>query len=129
MPERRPTRERSANRGALILMGGTLGSRLTGLLRNSLLTQLFSGGVSDAFVTAFKVPNLFRELLAEGALTNSFVPVYKRLTREEGRVLSGALLSLLVILNGVLLLAAYAAAPWIANVLIANVGNVDVELT
>src|SRR5690625_6432742 len=83
MPERRPTRERSANRGALILMGGTLGSRLTGLLRNSLLTQLFSAGVSDTFVTAFMVPNLFRELLAEGALTNSFVPAFSRLGREE----------------------------------------------
>lgn len=113
----------------MIMMGGTLASRVTGLLRNGLLAQFFSTAVVDAFVTAFKVPNLFRELLAEGALTNSFVPVYKRLSREEGRVLSGALLSLLVILNGVLLLAAYAAAPWIANVLIANVGNVDVELT
>src|SRR5699024_925055 len=59
MPGPEPAPERSANRGALVLMGGTLGSRITGLIRNSLLTQLFSASVSDAFITAFKVPNLF----------------------------------------------------------------------
>ena len=111
------------------MMGGTLASRITGLLRNGLLAQFFSTAIVDAFVTAFRVPNLFRELLAEGALTNSFVPVYKRLSREEGRALSGALLSLLVVVNGLLLLLAYATAPWIANVLIANALNVDIELT
>src|SRR5690625_3020432 len=129
MPERRPTRERSANRGALILMGGTLGSRLTGLLRNSLLTQLFSAGVSDAFVTAFKVPNLFRELLAEGALTNSFVPAFSRLGREESSKLSAALLGVLLLVNGLLLVLAWLSAPWIANLLIGDPTLVDVELT
>ena len=46
--------------GAFTLMGGTLVSRLTGLLRNSLLNQLFPQTVTDAFTVAFKVPNLFR---------------------------------------------------------------------
>ncbi len=124
-----PKPEKSANRGALILMGGTLGSRLTGLLRNSLLTQLFSAGVSDAFVTAFKVPNLFRELLAEGALTNSFVPAFARLGREEGSRLSAALLGVLLLANGLLLIAAWFMAPWIANLLIGDPALVDVELT
>src|SRR5690554_760504 len=124
-----PTPEKSANRGALIMMGGTLGSRLTGLLRNSLLTQLFPAGVSDAFVTAFKVPNLFRELLAEGALTNSFVPAFARLGREEGSRLSAALLGVLLAANGLLLLAAWFLAPWIAGLLIGDPTLVDVELT
>lgn len=119
----------SSRRGALTLMGGTLASRVTGLVRNSLLAQFFPTSVIDAFVTAFKVPNLFRELLAEGALTNSFVPVYKRLSRDEARRLSGALLALLAIVNGVLMLAAYLAAPALARLLIADVGHVDVELT
>ena len=119
----------SSRRGALTLMGGTLASRVTGLVRNSLLAQFFPPAVLDAFVTAFKVPNLFRELLAEGALTNSFVPVYKRLSSDDARRLTGALLSLLVIVNGVLLIVAYLAAPFIARLLIADAGNVDVELT
>jgi putative peptidoglycan lipid II flippase len=119
----------SASRGALILMGGTLGSRLTGLLRNSLLTQLFSSTVSDAFLTAFKVPNLFRELLAEGALTNSFVPAYARLDRKAGAQLTAAVLGVLLLANGLLLLAAWFAAPWLASALIGDPALVDVELT
>lgn len=110
-------------------MGGTLGSRVTGLLRNSLLTQLFTAGVSDAFVTAFKVPNLFRELLAEGALTNAFVPAFARLGKEEGARLSAALLGVLLLVNGLLLVAAWFLAPWIASLLIGDPTLVDVELT
>ncbi len=122
-------RRPSSVRGALTLMVGTLGSRVTGLLRNSLLNALFSREVSDAFITAFKVPNLFRELLAEGALTNSFIPVYAGLDREEKRRLSGALLGLLTVVNGVLLLVAYLAAPLLARLLISDPANVDVALT
>ncbi|HRP47193.1 MAG TPA: lipid II flippase MurJ, partial [Trueperaceae bacterium] len=80
----------STRRGAMTLMVGTLASRVTGLLKNSLLAQFFPTAVIDAFVTAFKVPNLFRELLAEGALTNSFIPVYKRLDPEDARRMAGA---------------------------------------
>lgn len=119
----------SSRRGALTLMGGTLASRVTGLVRNSLLAQFFPTAVLDAFVTAFKVPNLFRELLAEGALTNSFVPVYKRQSPDEARRLAGALLSLLLVVNGLLLVLAYVSAPLVARLLIADAGNVDVELT
>lgn len=121
--------ERSSRRGAFTLMGGTLASRVTGLVRNSLLAQFFPTAAVDAFVTAFKVPNLFRELLAEGALINSFVPVYKRLAPADAKRLSGAMLSLLALLNGVLLLVAYLAAPLLARLLIADAGHVDVELT
>ena len=121
--------ERSSARGAFTLMIGTLASRVTGLLRNSILTQFFPAGVSDAFLTAFRVPNLFRELLAEGALTNSFVPVYSRLRGEEKRRLSGALLGLLALVNGLLMLLAYALAPILARLLIGDPDIVDVELT
>lgn len=110
-------------------MIGTLASRVTGLVRNSLLAQFFPTPVIDAFVTAFKVPNLFRELLAEGALTNSFIPVYKGLSDREQWRLSSALLAILTVANGVLMLVAYLAAPLLANLLISDPGNVDIELT
>lgn len=116
-------------RGALTLMVGTFASRITGLLRNSILTQFFPPGVSDAFLTAFRVPNLFRELLAEGALTNSFVPVYTRLRGEERRRLTGSLLGLLALVNGLLMLLAYLLAPLLARLLIGDPTIVDVELT
>jgi putative peptidoglycan lipid II flippase len=107
-------------------MVGTLASRATGLVRNSLLNQLFSREVTDAFVTAYKVPNLFRELLAEGALTNAFVPGYKALPKAEARRLAGALLGLLVLVNAALLIVAWLTAPLIVDLLISD--NVDVAL-
>jgi putative peptidoglycan lipid II flippase len=123
---RRPAR--SAGRGAAVLMGGTLASRVTGLLRTSLLNQLFDRTVTDAFTVALRVPNLFRELLAEGALSNSFVPVYARQSDAEGRRLAGALASLLILVNGALLLAAVAGAPWIVDLLLGGEGSIDREL-
>jgi putative peptidoglycan lipid II flippase len=120
---------RSSARGALTLMVGTLASRVTGLLRSSILTQVFPPAVSDAFLTAFKVPNLFRELLAEGALTNSFVPVYRAVSGDERRRLTGALLGMLALANGLLMLLAFLAAPLLARLLIGNPEIVDVELT
>ncbi len=110
-------------------MIGTLASRVTGLLRNSLFVQLFSVEITDAFNIAVKVPTLFRELLAEGALINSFVPAYKVLPPAEAKRLSSALLSLLVVLNGVLLLLAVRAAPWVVNLLVSDPSKINVPLT
>ena len=124
-----PKTRQSASRGAFILMGGTLGSRVTGLLRNALFVQLFAPSVTDALNVALKVPNLFRELLAEGALTNSFVPVYKGLAGEEAKKLSGALLSLLFLINTLLVLLAVWGAPWVVSLLLQEDANVDYALT
>ncbi len=120
---------RSSNQNALTLMLGTLGSRVTGFLRQSLLTQLFDKQITDAFFVALKVPNLFRELLAEGALTNSFIPVYKSLAKAEAKRLASALLGILLIANGLLLLLAYISAPFMVDLLLTVGGNVDRELT
>ena len=54
----------------------TLLSRITGLLRDSFITQTIGvGPISDAFYVAFKIPNFLRRLFAEGAFSQSFVPV------------------------------------------------------
>ncbi len=74
----------------------TLLSRITGLLRDVAQAQLFGGGpVADAFLVAYKIPNFLRRLFAEGAFSQSFVPViteYKlRGSREDVKELvSGA---------------------------------------
>jgi putative peptidoglycan lipid II flippase len=117
-----------ASSGALTLMGGTLASRLTGLLRNSLFNQLFPQTVTDAFTVAFKVPNLFRELLAEGALTNSLVPIYRGQSQSDARHLAGALAGMLLVVNAVLLLASTLVAPWVVRLLLGTEGSVDFEL-
>jgi putative peptidoglycan lipid II flippase len=115
-------------RSALTLMIGTLASRATGFLRQSLLTQLFSVSIIDAFLVAQRVPNLFRELLAEGALTNSFIPVYKSLSKQEAKNLSASLLGLLIAVNGILLTLTFLATPWIVELLLTSNGNVDRDL-
>ena len=66
---------------------GTLASRVFGMLRDvatAALLGLAGSGVMDAFVVAFRVPNLFRRLLGEGALAASYLPVLTA-TLEEDR--------------------------------------------
>lgn len=63
---------------------GTLLSRLTGLLRESILGGVFGASVLlDAFLVAFRIPNLFREMLAEGALGSSFTKVYSQVRQRS----------------------------------------------
>lgn len=120
--------KRSGARGALTLMVGTLGSRVSGLLRSILMLRLFPVEVTDAFLVAWRVPNLFRELLAEGALINSFVPIYKQLSKDEGRKLASALFSLLLAINALLIAVAIWSAPWVVSVLLQEGSRVDAAL-
>ena len=63
----------------------TLVSRLLGLVRDVLIARFLGAGlVSDAFFTAFKLPNVFRRMFAEGAFNAAFVPLYARRIEEEG---------------------------------------------
>lgn len=56
---------------------GTMFSRIAGYIRDMLVGWLFGAGMSaDAFYAALRIPNLFRRLLGEGALSSSFVPVF-----------------------------------------------------
>ena len=62
---------------ATVLVGQmTLISRILGLARDSVIAGVFGASqASDAFFVAFKIPNLFRRLFAEGAFSQAFVPV------------------------------------------------------
>ena len=64
---------------------GTFGSRILGLLRD-ILTTAFIGvnAVSSAFVLGFNIPNLFRRLMGEGALSTAFVPIFSQALKESG---------------------------------------------
>ncbi|MSU48232.1 MAG: murein biosynthesis integral membrane protein MurJ [Opitutus sp.] len=75
----------------------TIVSRCLGLARDLLSAGIFGAGVAmDAFVTAFSLPNLFRRLLGEGALTAAFVPTLQEELHENGREGAFALLSKVV---------------------------------
>ncbi|MBS0526592.1 MAG: murein biosynthesis integral membrane protein MurJ [Proteobacteria bacterium] len=64
----------------------TLLSRIVGFVRDIVLSALLgSGPVADAFIVAFKLPNLFRRLFAEGAFSAAFVPLFAKELQGEGR--------------------------------------------
>lgn len=66
--------------------GFTLISRISGFLRDMVLANfLGAGAMADAFVVAFKLPNLFRSLFAEGAFTSAFVPLFSQKLVSQGR--------------------------------------------
>ncbi len=94
----------------------TLVSRLSGYGRDKVVAALIGAGmVGDAFVAGFRIPNMFRAFLAEGALHAAFVPVLAGL-REEGneqrtREFVGAMVSVLLLVLPVLVLGGILAAP------------------
>lgn len=102
-------RVRSA-RAAGVVSGAVLISRVLGVVREAVFAKLFGAGAfNDAWQVAFRIPNLLRDLFAEGALSSAFVPTFNEFLEREGR--SGAWLlvslvmsSLMVVLGGLTLL-------------------------
>lgn len=67
----------SLSKSSLLFSLGTFFSRIFGLVRDQVLAYSFGASiVMDAFTIAYRIPNLFREMLAEGALANAFTKVY-----------------------------------------------------
>ena len=81
------------------LIGGlTLFSRILGMARESVSAQYFGAGiVSVAFSVAFSIPNLFRKLFGEGALSAAFIPLYTKAIKEDS---AGSTLADGIIVNG-----------------------------
>ncbi len=79
-------------RAASVVGASTLLSRVAGLVRDQVAAYFFgTSAAAAAFVVAFRLPNLFRRLLAEGALTVAFVPVFTQTMQEGGRPAAGEL--------------------------------------
>ena len=93
--------KREISRAAGIMGIFTLASRITGLIREGVVAYLFGAGMTtDAFFVAFRIPNLFRRLLAEGSLTVAFIPVFSEYrashTEDETRKMVHAVFSVAV---------------------------------
>lgn len=102
----------------------TLLSRITGLLRESLFARAFGASAyTDAFIVAFRLPNLLRRLFAEGAFSQAFVPIlseYKNGKGEEAtRSLADHVATALVWATVATSLVGIIATPWLLK-LIAN---------
>ncbi|MGP5541187.1 murein biosynthesis integral membrane protein MurJ [Psychrobacter celer] len=107
-------------RSTMVVSSMTMLSRVLGLLRDVVLLGVFgAGGLMDAFLVAFKIPNFLRRLFAEGAFSQAFVPVlseYKeKYSLQQVQILvsrtSGALLLVLSMLTVLVIL----IAPWVVT--------------
>jgi len=73
-------------RNAGIVSLAVMASRVLGLVRDQVFAALFGAGLQyDAFLTAFRVPNLLRDLLAEGALSSAFVTTFTQTLQSKGK--------------------------------------------
>jgi putative peptidoglycan lipid II flippase len=90
-PGEEPGAERMAH-GARRVSALTMLSRLLGLVREQIFALTLGAGTSsDAFLAAFRIPNLLRDLFAEGALSTAFVPTYVATLRNQSRAAAYAL--------------------------------------
>ena len=87
----------------------TLLSRVVAIAREVLQVKFFGvGALSDAFIVAFRLPNLFRHVFAEGALSASFVPVFVKTVKQGQRDDANGLMSALFFLIQSFIFALYA---------------------
>lgn len=98
------------------------GSRVLGLVRESVFAHFFGAGMaSDAFRAAFKIPNLLRDLFAEGALSTAFVATFSKTLEKEGDEKGWRLANLVFtaqfIFLFLLVLLGVAFAPWIVELI------------
>ncbi len=104
-----------------LVAGGILLSRISGLIREAVFSRYFgTTGYADVFRAGLRMPNLLQNLLGEGTLSASFIPVYSKLLeegREEdaGRV-AGAIFGLLFALAGALALIGILLAPTLVSI-------------
>ena len=84
----------------------TLVSRILGFVRDMLMARFIGAGfASDAFLVAFRLPNLFRALFAEGAFSAAFVPMFNRkLAEENGREAARSFAEGVLVMLGAILL-------------------------
>src|SRR5258708_4753286 len=102
-------------RSASVTGFATLASRILGLARDTVLAAVFGAGNDmDAFVVAFRIPNLVRELFAEGAMSAAFVPTFTKHLTLKGKTdawrLGNNVFNALLVVTGALVVVGGAAA-------------------
>ena len=109
-------------RAVATVSGFTMLSRILGFVRDILIASLLGAGlVADAFFVAFKLPNFFRRLFAEGAFNAGFVPLFSEALQREGlpaaRQFAEQALSVLLVVLLLFVTALQAGMPWFMAVL------------
>ncbi len=119
---------------ARLVAAGILLSRIAGLIRERIFAQYFGTSLAaDAFKAALRGPNVLQNLLGEGTLSASFIPVYSELLaqgrKEEAGRVAGAVFALLLAIAGLLSLIGIALAPVVVSVLTPGFEGEKRELT
>ncbi|MGD9901917.1 MAG: murein biosynthesis integral membrane protein MurJ [Vicinamibacterales bacterium] len=112
-------------RSAGVVGAATMTSRVLGLVREQVLAYWFGAGdAMDAFLVAFRVPNLVRDLFAEGAMSAALVPTFSRVLATEGRDrawrLGNSVINALLLVTGALVALAILFAEPIVGLLAAG---------
>jgi len=115
-------RSESVFRSAGIVSVAIALSRITGLIREMVMARFFgAGSVNDAFLLGFRIPNLTRDLFAEGALSSAFVPIFTRTLATKGKreaaILSNLVATSLIMIVGVFCLLGVIFAPFLVTLL------------
>ena len=110
-----------------------LASRLLGLVREQVFAGLFGAGYAiDAYVVAFRIPNLLRDLFAEGALSSAFVTVFTDYDQKAGlertwRLANNVIMCASLLVGGLVLLGML-FSPWLVNLMAPDFGLVPGKL-
>jgi len=111
---------RNSKRSAVVVGAAVMGSRLMGVIREQVFAYMFGASkLSDVFIAAFRIPNLLRDLFAEGALSTAFTTTFTKTWTKEGPEASWRLaqivLSTLILILGVICLLGIAFAPLVVD--------------
>lgn len=125
---------RSVARSAGIVGLAVMGSRLLGLVREQVFATFFGAGFAmDAFIIAFRVPNLLRDLFAEGALSAAFVTTFSQTITRQGERAAWRLASLvnncLIVILTLVVLLGILFSPQVVNLLIDPAASASDPLT
>ena len=109
-------------RSATLVSIAVFFSRATGLVREMVMARLFGAGfVYDAFLLGFRIPNLTRDLFAEGALSSAFVPAFTatlaRKGKAEAALLSNLVATAIIVVVGVVCILGTVFAPTLVELL------------
>lgn len=105
-----------------------LASRVLGVARDSIFARIFGvSGLTDAYVAAFRIPNLLRDLFAEGALSSAFVPTFSDALAKGGKErayrLGNLVLGGLLMVTGLLCLAGFVWADGLVSLITRGFGG------
>ncbi|MBI5027056.1 MAG: murein biosynthesis integral membrane protein MurJ [Nitrospirae bacterium] len=112
--------KRRVTKAAGLMSIATFMSRITGYVKDMVLAKVFGAtGMTDAFFIAFRIPNLLRELFAEGSMSAAFVPVFTehlaRNGKEEAKRLAGIVFAFLLSILIIVCLLGILLAPYIVS--------------